>query len=235
MKKLSSKGIELIKSFEGCSLTAYKCVDTEKYYTIGWGHYGADVRKNQTISQVEADLMLLVDLEKEAAYVNDKRYVPLTDQLNQNQFDALVSFCYNCGPGNLKTLCKNRSLNEISTNILKYNKSGGKVLEGLTRRRKAEKELFDTKVVELTKNESNQEGFKMDTLRKGSTANDVTVFEILMKKLGYYDGAIDTTFGNKCVAACNDFQKKYTECGTNGNPDSTFGPKCWAKLFSLNR
>ena len=75
--------------------------------------------------------------------------------------------------------------------------------------------------------------FKMDTLKKGSNNNDVTVFEVLMKKLGYYKGEIDTEFGNGCVNACNEFQKKYPECGTNGKPDSTFGNKCWKKLFSL--
>ncbi len=75
--------------------------------------------------------------------------------------------------------------------------------------------------------------YKMDTLRYGSKGNDVTVFEIIMKKLGYYNGAIDTDFGGGCVEACNEFQKDYPECGTNGEPDSTWGKMCWAKLFSL--
>lgn len=236
MKKLSNNGIAFIKSFEGCQLTAYKCVPTEKYYTIGWGHYGADVRKDQKISQAQADMMFLIDIQEYESYVNNKNYVPVTDNLNQNQFDALVSFCYNCGQGNLKILCKNRTIKEISENITKYNKSGGKVLNGLVRRRQKEKELFDSAIFSNT-NESNnsKEGFKMDTLKKGSSGNDVTVFEILMKKLGYYNGKIDTNFGNGCVEACNKFQKKYTECGTNGKPDSIFGGKCWDKLFSLKK
>ena len=146
MKKISDKGIALIKEFEGCKLSAYKCVPTEKYYTIGWGHYGPDVRKEQKISQMEADLMFLVDIEEYVNYVNNKNYVPLTDSLNQNQFDALVSFCYNCGAGNLKTLCKNRSIAEISNSIPKYNKSGGKVLNGLVKRRAKDIALFDTPV-----------------------------------------------------------------------------------------
>lgn len=75
--------------------------------------------------------------------------------------------------------------------------------------------------------------YKMESLRKGSTGNDVTIFESIMKKLGYYAGNIDTDFGNGCLAACNSFQTDYPECGTNGKPDGSFGPKCWTKLFSL--
>lgn len=75
--------------------------------------------------------------------------------------------------------------------------------------------------------------YKLDTLRYGSTGNDVTIFEIIMKKMGYYNGKIDTDFGNGCVAACNAFQEDYPECGTNGEPDSVWGSKCWEKMFSL--
>ena len=73
----------------------------------------------------------------------------------------------------------------------------------------------------------------MNALKKGSTGNDVTIFESIMKKMGYYDGEIDTNFGNKCVAACNAFQKDYPECGTDGKPDGSFGSKCWRKAFAL--
>ena len=75
--------------------------------------------------------------------------------------------------------------------------------------------------------------YKLNTLKYGSTGNDVTIFETLMKKAGYYDGEIDTYFGNGCVNACNAFQEDYPECGTDGKPDDSFGPKCWRKLFSL--
>ena len=78
-----------------------------------------------------------------------------------------------------------------------------------------------------------KEKYKMKTLKKGSTGNDVTIFESIMKKMGYYNGGIDTTFGSKCEEACNKFQKDYPECGTNGKPDETFGPKCWKKVLSL--
>jgi len=137
--KISEQGIALIKSFEGCRLTAYKAVSTEKYHTIGWGHYGADVKAGQTISQEEADALLLSDLERFVKYTN--RYTASL-KLNQNQFDALVSFCYNAGPGTLKKLVSGRTPAEIAEHFADYCKSGGKVSNGLIRRREKEKELF---------------------------------------------------------------------------------------------
>ncbi|WP_340014637.1 glycoside hydrolase family protein [Paenibacillus sp. FSL K6-1318] len=142
-RKISNTGIKLIKSFEGCKLTAYKPVSTEQYWTIGWGHYGPDVKQGQKITQAQADAMLVSDLTKYEAYVNNPSYVPVTDKLNQNQFDALTSFCYNTGPGNLKQLCNGRSVAQIAASITKYNKAGGNVLNGLVRRRQAELELFN--------------------------------------------------------------------------------------------
>ncbi|ETT31672.1 putative lysozyme [Paenibacillus sp. FSL R5-192] len=143
-RKISQAGIELIKSFEGCKLTAYKPVQSENYWTIGWGHYGSDVKQGQTITQAQADAMLVEDLAKYEAFVNNKAYVPVLDQLTKNQFDALVSFCYNCGAGNLKTLCNGRTVAQIGQNITKYNKSSGIVLAGLVRRRQAELNLFNS-------------------------------------------------------------------------------------------
>lgn len=77
------------------------------------------------------------------------------------------------------------------------------------------------------------ETYKMQTLQRGSTGNDVTIFESIMKKMGYYEGKIDTVFGSGCVDACNAFQEKYPECGTNGKPDGVWGEKCWNKALSL--
>ena len=75
--------------------------------------------------------------------------------------------------------------------------------------------------------------YKLNKLRYGSTGIDVTIFEIIMKKMGYYKGKIDESFGEQCVEACNAFQEDYPECGTNGEPDSVWGSKCWKKMFSL--
>ncbi|PWW06345.1 GH24 family phage-related lysozyme (muramidase) [Paenibacillus cellulosilyticus] len=138
-RKISQAGISLIKSFEGCQLTAYKPVATETYYTIGWGHYGSDVKAGMTITQAQADAMFLSDIVRYENPVND-----LNLQLNQNQFDALVSFCYNCGAGNLRKLCLGRTIEQIAASLPEYNKSSGTVLAGLTRRRAAELALFNT-------------------------------------------------------------------------------------------
>lgn len=134
-----TQGKNIIKHFEGCRLTAYKC--PAGVWTIGWGHTGG-VTKGQSITQEQADKYLEQDLKKYEKYVND--IVP--HNLNQNQFDALVSFCYNCGPGNLQKLVNARTLPQIAQAMLLYNKGGGVVLAGLVRRRKMEQELFLTPV-----------------------------------------------------------------------------------------
>ena len=73
--RISENGIELIKRFEGCRLVAYKAVKTEEYYTIGYGHYGADVFKGMTISQLQAEEYIKKDLEKFENYVNILRII----------------------------------------------------------------------------------------------------------------------------------------------------------------
>lgn len=183
-RKISQVGIRLIQNFEGCRLTAYKPVATETYWTIGWGHYGPDVKQGMTITQAQADAMLVNDLAKYESYVNNSAYVPVTAQLNQNQFDALVSFCYNCGAGNLRTLCKGRAITQIAQSIIKYDKASGKVLTGLTRRRKAELELFNKVEAELIK--------EAVTVAKERDVNVVSpwakdIWEEMTQK-GYFDG-----------------------------------------------
>lgn len=142
--KINKLGLDLIKSFESCKLTAYKAVSTEKYYTIGWGHYGADVKKGQKITQAQADALLVSDLAKFEAKVEkyQKKY-----NFNENQFSALVSFAYNIGSIDQLTANGTRTIAQISAKIPEYNKSGGKVLAGLTKRRNAEKTLFNKAVV----------------------------------------------------------------------------------------
>lgn len=151
---ISSNGIALIKQFEGCRLKAYKCVSTEKYYTIGYGHYGSDVTKDMVITQPKADELLVSDLSKFVKHVNtyNAKY-----NFNQNQFDALVSFAFNIGSINQLTNNGKRTITEISNKITAYNKSGGKVIAGLVTRRKKEKELFDTPVTETTTTKKSNE------------------------------------------------------------------------------
>ena len=132
---INEAGLRLLKNFEGCRLKAYKPVPTEKEYTIGWGHYG--VSAGTVWTQKQADDQLIKDLVKYENYVNS-----LHRNFNENEFSALVSFVYNCGLGSLQSLCRNRNNKQIAEALLLYNKAGGKVLAGLTKRRKAERELF---------------------------------------------------------------------------------------------
>lgn len=133
--QISKKGIDLIKQFEGCRLDAYLC--PAKVWTIGYGHT-AGVKKGDRITQEQANAWLRGDLKLYENYVNNIVKLSLT----QNQFDALVSFTYNLGAGNLRKLIENRNVNQIANAILLYNKAGGKVLNGLVKRRQAERDLF---------------------------------------------------------------------------------------------
>lgn len=138
---INDKGIALIKSFEGLRLKAYKVLPSEKYYTIGYGHYGADVMEGQTITEAEAEALLRADLKKYEAKVNKYSAYNWTD----NEFSALVSFAYNIG--NIDGLTKKgeRTRDEIIKVWPTYNKAGGKVLSGLSKRRNEEVKLFTTK------------------------------------------------------------------------------------------
>lgn len=132
--------IDLIKKFEGCRLTAY--IDPVGVWTIGYGHT-AGVVPGMTITQKMADDILKEDLELFSA--NVKKVVTVT--LNDNQLGALTSFAYNVGIGNLKSSTLLRLLNmgkyeEAADEFKKWVKAGGKVLNGLVKRRDAEKELF---------------------------------------------------------------------------------------------
>ncbi len=142
--KISETGINLIKSFEGCSLTAYKC--PAGVWTIGYGTTekinGQKPFFGMEITQKQADDLLISHLKTYEDAVNK-----LGVELNQNQFDALTSFCYNLGPyifkGRLLDAIKACDWESVSEQLLLYNKGGGVVLAGLVRRRKAEVELFN--------------------------------------------------------------------------------------------
>ena len=141
--KTSAIGYNLIKSYEGCRLNSYKCVPTEKYYTIGYGHYG--VTKSLLITQQQAEEYLELDIQKAEKKVNkyQQKY-----NFNQNQYDALVSFAFNLGTIDQLTANGTRTKEVIASKILEYNKSSGRILTGLTSRRKAEYYLYNTKMPE---------------------------------------------------------------------------------------
>lgn len=166
-------GKNIVKEFEDLELTAYpdpgselgqKCAalrlqmrDYKKVpgwqgmkgspWTIGWGHTGPEVHEGLTINLSHAEKLLAQDLLSAERSVN--RYTEA--ELNQNQFDALVSFVFNCGVGNFSTSTLLKKLNDkdyagAAKEFERWNKSKGKVLGGLTRRRKMEAELFSKKV-----------------------------------------------------------------------------------------
>ena len=161
-RKTATRGIELIKEFEGCRLTAYKC--PAGVLTIGYGHTGTvdgkAVASGMTITAAKATELLRADLAKFEAAVNSYVTAPIT----QNMFDALVSFTYNCGAGALKssTLLKKlnaRDYDGAAAEFPKWNKVGGKVLNGLVRRRAREQQLFLYKAEEVTK--TSPDGFNV--------------------------------------------------------------------------
>jgi lysozyme len=146
MMNISKEGIDLIKSFEGLRLKSYKAHPAEEFYTIGYGHYG--VKNGLTITEAKATEMLIKDL---AGFVSGVNHVLGSTKVNQHQFDALVSFSYNLGLGSLQSstllkLIKANRFEEASHEFAKWNKistkDGKEVLDGLTRRREAERKLF---------------------------------------------------------------------------------------------
>jgi lysozyme len=131
----------ITKKFEGCQLEAYQ--DPVGKWTIGYGHTGPDVYAGLKIDQARADQFLMLDLLGAQSTVNNL----VEPQLNQNQFDALCDFVFNVGAkafqnSNLLTLININKFDDATVEFAKWNKAGGKVLPGLTKRRAAEAELF---------------------------------------------------------------------------------------------
>lgn len=147
--KISEKGLALVKEFEGLHLIAYQ--DEVGVWTIGYGITNSDksitgttIKKGLKITKEKAEEWLEECLNKLYApkiMKYDVRY-----NWNQNEFDALLSFAFNLGSIDQLTANGSRSKSVISNKMLAYNKAGGKVYAGLTRRRKAERELFLTPV-----------------------------------------------------------------------------------------
>tara|TARA_R110000782_G_scaffold60536_1_gene125069 strand:- start:738 stop:1181 length:444 start_codon:yes stop_codon:yes gene_type:complete len=140
---ISQEGLALIKKFEGCELKSYRC--SAEVLTIGYGHTKG-VEEGQEITQEEAEEMLSSELDEYEGYINDM----VECELEQHQFDALVAWVYNLGPSNLKssTLLKRLNSNELKdvpNQLKRWNKAGGKILQGLVRRRKSESLLFEGK------------------------------------------------------------------------------------------
>ena len=141
--KISLEGLSLIKKFEGCKLEAYKC--SAGVWTIGYGHT-TGVKEGDVCTQEEAEKFLRGDIFKFEEYVQDSVKV----DLDQSQFDALVAWTFNLGPGNLRSSTMLKKLNNgeyesVPFEMRRWNKAGGKTLDGLIRRRQAESLLFESK------------------------------------------------------------------------------------------
>jgi lysozyme len=140
MKQLNDEGLDLIKQWEGLKLEAYLC--PAGVWTVGYGHTDT-TRPNMSISKSEAERLLRYDLDRFIKAVNNLVKVDLTD----NQFAALVSFCFNVGEGAFKRSTLLRKLNTgdydaVPSELARWNKAGGKVVQGLTNRRAAETGLW---------------------------------------------------------------------------------------------
>ena len=150
---ISQEGLSLIKKFEGCptdndgNAVSYRCAANKA--TIGYGslkYKGKPVEDGMKITMQEAEDLLLHEMNEYEGYINDMVKV----ELNQNQFDALVAWVFNLGPSNLKSstllkLLNTGDYNSTPSQIKRWNKAGGKVLQGLIRRREAEALLFEGK------------------------------------------------------------------------------------------
>lgn len=209
---VGQKGLELISSFEGCRLTAYKNPG-EKYYTIGYGHYGPDVKAGKTITKVEALAFLKDDLATTVKYVNSyvKSFKP-----NQNQFDALVSYCYNRGPKGLKQLCDNsKTASDFSKNIVVYWGSNVSCKAGLLKRRKAEQALFNT-ACSGGKYTAPDPGA---VIKKGAKGESVKWIQTQLNKYKKSMVKVDGIFGNDTVIAVKIYQahKGLTSDGVVGS------------------
>lgn len=204
--RTSQNGINLIKKYEGCRLTAYKC--PAGVWTIGYGHTEG-VSEGQKISQQQAEQYLVEDLVKYEKYV--EKYVDL--ELNQNQFDALVSFTYNCGAGNLKKLVKNRNHKQIAEAFQYYRKANGKILSGLVKRRAEEKTLFLTSCEVV-----------YPVLKYGSKGHYVVELQERLNESGY-NLKVDGQFGPKTLEAVAAYQAEHELV-----VDGKVGPKTWAEL-----
>ena len=138
---ISQEGIELIKKFEGCELKSYRC--SADVLTIGYGHTKG-VTEGMEIDKDEAENLLANEMLEYENYINDNVEV----ELEQNQFDALVCWVYNLGVGSLRSSTMLTVLNDgdykgVPAQIKRWNRAGGKVLDGLIRRRNAEAAMFN--------------------------------------------------------------------------------------------
>ena len=218
--RISEKGLAMIEKFEGCLLKASNKLDG--VWTIGYGqtgrYYGKRVRRGMTTTKAEAHAWLR---DHSIKTYEDAVIQAVKVPINQNQFDALVSFTYNVGVGALKQSTTLRKLNAgdytgAADALTMWTKCNGKVLAGLVRRRKEERALFLTPVAPQTGN--------TDLLRKGDKGDDVRLLQHRLNLLGW-QLTEDGIWGIKTDQAVRNYQYK-----AGLTVDGIVGPKTQAAL-----
>ena len=230
--KTSDAGIKLLKEFEGLRLTAYKCLPSEKYFTIGYGHYGPDVKIGMRITAEQAEQMLRNDLSR---YEENVMRYDRVYNWTQNEFDALVSFCYNIGSIDQLTNYGKRDKKTIAEKMLLYVNSGGVRLQGLVNRRIKENALFTSggqimaPAMEIAK----------PTLRRGMKNNkQVRILQQNLNLLLNCSLEIDGSYGPLTKQAVTVFQQKCYGTLYFDKIDGIYGPHTASALrdaISLNR
>ena len=193
---IGNKGLDLIKSFEGCRLSAYKC--PAGVWTIGYGRTNG-VYEGMTITQDQADNMLREDVKYYADAVD--RYQSRFN-FTQEEFDSLTSFTYNCGVGSLQAVmsCCNTK-QEIAEECKLYNKGGGVVLAGLVRRREEEYKLFMSGSSSSSYNEDGEFFFNTKVRIRTAPSLDVSTIATDIQEPFYIPGesvVYHTVHLNKC-------------------------------------
>ncbi len=216
--KTGQAGVNLIKEFEGCRLEAYKC--PAGVWTIGYGHTNS-VQPGDKITQAQADAYLTADLGKYEAKVN-KYYDAY--HWSQNEFDALVSFAYNIGSIDQLTANGTRTKAKIASSMLLYNKAGGRVLTGLTRRRQKENALFliPDRTVSAETSDKSIKKFSLKTDGEKKVSENFKVKEFCCKD-GSDDILIDVDFVR------NKLQKIRDHFGVPITLNSAYRTEAWNK------
>lgn len=200
--RISEKGLAMIEKFEGCLLKASNKLDG--VWTIGYGqtgrYYGKRVRRGMTTTKAEAHAWLR---DHSIKTYEDAVTQAVKVPLNQNQFDALVSFTYNVGIGALKQSTALRKLNAgdyagAADALTMWTKCRRKVLAGLVRRRKEERALFLTPVTQAKTGNT-------DLLRKGDRGDDVKLLQHRLNLLGW-QLTEDGTWGVQTDSAVRGYQ-----------------------------
>jgi GH24 family phage-related lysozyme (muramidase) len=234
--RTSKTGFDLIKKFEGCSLKAYQ--DAVGVWTIGYGVTSADksvtghkITKGMTISQSTAD-QWLEECIRQIYEPKVNKYSKYN--FSQSEYDALVSFCFNVGSIDQLTAHGTRSKVEIGQKMLLYVKAGGKVLEGLKRRRQAEYKLYTEKQGYTGKfpNLPSRGYFKLgdgiDQLRGKQT--DIKRVQRVVNWVMDFSLEVDGMYGAKTQKAVKKMQTRF---GLDAN--GSYGAKCQKKAKAFRK